>query len=67
LLNTDTITLPQTGKGRTVKGKRQKRWKSFIERKGFDIDLLIPEAIGRKKVYGERIKCGAPEVLRCDV
>jgi hypothetical protein len=39
----------------------------IIERKGFDIDLLIPEAIGRKKVYGERIKCGAPEVLRCDV
>jgi ribonuclease-3 len=35
----------------------------IIERKGFDIDLLIPDAIGRQKAYGERIKGGALEAL----
>ncbi len=35
----------------------------IICRKGFEIDLLIPCAIGRQQTYGERIKGGALEAL----
>ncbi len=35
----------------------------IIERRGFEIDLLIPCAIGLQQTYGERIKGGALEAL----
>jgi ribonuclease-3 len=35
----------------------------IIERKDFDISLLIPETIGRQQTYGERIKGGALEAF----
>ncbi len=36
---------------------------AIIERRGFDIDLLIPCAIGQQQTYGEKIKGGALEAL----
>ena len=35
----------------------------IIERKGYDVALLLPKAIGRQQTYGDRVKGGALEGL----